>query len=101
MDSGGTRAQQRFTRAPDISFRGPRNATYRAVLYRVGHRLYRFELAVGSSRKPRFNDIDAPALQLPGNTDVFLPGHGCAGTLFASAQSRIENNEMVFHWFLR
>jgi hypothetical protein len=67
------------------------------VLDDLRNGFHALEIAVGTGGKPGFNHVDLQALQLAGNPQLLIPGHGGAGRLLAVAQGGVENDEFVGH----
>ena len=60
-----------------------------------GNRIDRLEIARAGGGKTRLNHIHAHFLQLAGNADFLLFGHGCTGRLLAVAHGGVEYDDAV------
>jgi hypothetical protein len=55
------------------------------------------KVAVGAGGKTGLDHVDLQALQLAGDPQLLVLGHGGAGGLLAVAQGGVENDEFVGH----
>jgi len=91
----------RLARPADVVFVGARQRTDGRLLDGVGNRLDGIEIAGRRRRESGLDDVHPHLLELPGDADLFLPGHRGAGTLLAIAQGGVEDYQMLFHFLLR
>jgi len=101
VDAAAVGALERFGCARNVAVVGTRKRANGGVLDGVGNRLHRLEVAVGAGGKTGFDDIHAQALQLAGNAQLLVAGHGRAGRLLAIAQGGVKNDEFVSHGYSR
>jgi len=78
------RARRRFQRPParlDIALGRPAERRHAALLYHLGHRLHRSQVARTRGGEARLHDIHSQAFQLAGYLDLFSYIHAAAGSL--------------------
>ena len=85
----------------DIVLVGAGQRADRGILDRLGNGMDRIEITGRSGSKTGLDHIDAHLFQLAGDANLLFLGHRCARALFAVAQRRIENYQMLFHEELR
>src|SRR5690606_12470437 len=72
-----------------------RKACHRGVADRAADLANGLEVAVGSDREARLDDIDPELLQDEGDAPLLLQVHGGAGRLFAVAKGGVEDDDAV------
>ena len=95
MDAFFRRGGNGFACLTHIVFNGTRQRADCGFGDDFGNRIDRFEIARAGGGKTRLNHIHAHFLQLAGNADFLLFGHGCTGRLLAVAHGGVENNYAV------
>jgi len=95
VDAPGVGAGQRFGSAFDVGIDGARQAAHGAVLDVVGDQLHRGEIAGAGDGEARLDHVYLQPLQRPGDAQLFLTGHGRAGTLLAVAQGGVEDDDAI------
>ncbi len=85
---GGTR---------DVAVVGARQRAHGGLADVAGDGLDRLEVAVARCGKAGFDDIDAQALQLARDAQLFVLGHRRARRLLAVAQGGVEDDQLVAH----
>ena len=91
---------ERLGCAGNITVIGARERADGGVFDGVGNHLHGFKIAVGAGGKTGLNHIHLEALQLAGNAQFFVFGHGSTGRLLAIAQGGIKNDQLIGHRFL-
>jgi len=56
-----------------------------------------FEITIGAGRETSLDHIDLEPLQLPGNTQLLIAGHGSPRGLLAVTQGGIKDDQFVSH----
>ena len=95
VNAPGVGAGQRFGSAFDVGIDGARQAAHGAVLDVVGDQLHRGEIAGAGDGEARLDHVYLQPLQRPGDAQLFLTGHGRAGTLLAVAQGGVEDDDAI------
>ena len=88
---------ERLGRTGDVAVVGARQRADGRFPDRVGDRLHGFEVAVGAGGEAGLDHVDLQALELAGDAQLLVLGHGGAGRLLAVAQGGVENDQFVCH----
>ena len=97
MDTCAVGIFERLGSAGNVAIIGTRQRAHGGVFNGAGNRLHRLKITIRGCSKAGFDHIHLQALQLAGDTQFFIAGHGCARGLLAIAQGGVENNEFVCH----
>ncbi len=96
VDAAALRIADGFAGAVDVVGMGAGEAGDHGVPGAPGDFRDRLEIADGRGGKAGLDDIDAHLVENFGNLHLLFEVHGCAGTLLAVAQRRVENQHAVF-----
>ena len=91
MDTRRMRRQQGFRRRVNIADRGARQCGNRGVLYPVGNRLHRAEIAYAAYGEPRLDNIHPEPFQRLRHGNLAVQVHAASRRLLAVAQCGVKN----------
>src|SRR6185436_7195932 len=101
MDAGTPGRFDRLGGTVDVFVRRTRERAHGALGHGLGHRLDRLEVTVAGGREPGLDNVHAHALELLGDTQLFVARHGRARALLAVAKRGVKNDQLVvLHDFL-
>ncbi len=95
MDPAAPRTLDRVAGAVDVLEAGAGEAGHGRVLHAPGDLRDRFEIAVRGDGETGLDDIDLHLVEQLGDLDLFLEGHGGAGTLLAVAERRVKDQDAI------
>src|SRR3974390_2996109 len=84
-----------FSAAIDILESGACEPADDGILRALGDLVDSREIAFGSNRKTGLDDVDPHRIKQLGDLELLLVGHCRAGTLFAVAQGRVEDDDAI------
>ncbi len=85
-----------FARPIDVAEVGASQTANDRVPGELGNLRHGFEVAFRGDREPCFDDVDAHVVEKLGDLQFLLERHRRAGALFAVAQRRVEDDDLVF-----
>ena len=97
MDAGTGRGLQGLVGDVDILADAAAKAGDAGAANFAGDALHGLEITLRGDGKTGFDNVDAEALELAGQNQLFLGVHAAAGRLFTVAQGRVEDQNL-FGW---
>ena len=89
--------RERFAGAFDVVWAASRQGSHHGAIKGGRDHAYSFGIRVGGDREARLDHIDAQAIEMPGQLQLFRHAERKAGRLLAIAQRRVEDRHAVCH----